>query len=213
MEQGLCQCWGLLTPKTALSNCLFPLYDHMQTFKTMPYSLSLFFSFLGLHLWHMEVPRPGVEWELQLPGYTIATATQDPSSCATYTTAQSNARSLTHWARPGMEPATSWFPVGFVSAAPQWELLPYSLLMNIKIFPSQWRCWTYMTPHPCLVESLLFCLDPHLSERPCWTLEYFKKWFTSWGSLGIKLTQYFGGCFFQTHSPQLPSTGSKGWNP
>ena len=34
----------------------------------------------------------------------------------------SNARSLTHWARPGIEPTSSWFLVGFVSAAPQWEL-------------------------------------------------------------------------------------------
>ena len=30
----------------------------------------------------------------------------------TYTTAHDNAGSLTHWARPGMEPDTSWFLVG-----------------------------------------------------------------------------------------------------
>ena len=30
-------------------------------------------------LWHMEVPRLGVESELQLPTYTTATAMQDPS--------------------------------------------------------------------------------------------------------------------------------------
>ena len=29
---------------------------------------------------------------------------------------------LTHRVRPGMEPATSWFLVGFVSTAPLWEL-------------------------------------------------------------------------------------------
>ena len=34
----------------------------------------------------------------------------------------SNVRSLIHWARPGIEPATSWVLVRFVSAAPQWEL-------------------------------------------------------------------------------------------
>ena len=33
---------------------------------------------LGPHLWHMEVPRLGVESELQLPAYTTATAMQDP---------------------------------------------------------------------------------------------------------------------------------------
>ena len=37
----------------------------------------------------------------------------------TYTTAHGNAGSLTHWTRPGIEPATSWFLVGFVSTAPQ----------------------------------------------------------------------------------------------
>ena len=35
----------------------------------------------------------------------------------------SNAGSLTHWARPEIESATSWFLVGFVSAAPWQELL------------------------------------------------------------------------------------------
>jgi len=30
---------------------------------------------------------------------------------ANYTTAYGNAGSLTHWARPGIEPATSWFLV------------------------------------------------------------------------------------------------------
>ena len=37
----------------------------------------LFFCFLEPHPWHMEVPRPGVESELQLPTYTTATATPD----------------------------------------------------------------------------------------------------------------------------------------
>ena len=35
--------------------------------------------FLGPYLQHMEVPRLGVELELQLPVYTTATATLDPS--------------------------------------------------------------------------------------------------------------------------------------
>ena len=40
----------------------------------------------------------------------------------TYTTAHGNTGSPTHGARPGIEPAASWILVGFVSAAPQWEL-------------------------------------------------------------------------------------------
>ena len=41
---------------------------------------------------------------------------------ATYTTAHGNAGSLTCWVRPGIEPATSWFLVGFVSTMPPREL-------------------------------------------------------------------------------------------
>ena len=39
----------------------------------------LFFVFLGPHPQHMDVPRLGVESELQLLAYTTATATPDPS--------------------------------------------------------------------------------------------------------------------------------------
>ena len=40
---------------------------------------SFSFFFLGPHLQHMEVPRLGVELELQLPAYATAIAMQDPS--------------------------------------------------------------------------------------------------------------------------------------
>ena len=39
-----------------------------------------------------------------------------------YTTPHGNTGCLTHWARPGIEPSTSWFLVGFISAVPKWEL-------------------------------------------------------------------------------------------
>ena len=39
----------------------------------------LFLSFLELHPWHLEIPRLGVQSELQLPAYTTATATPDLS--------------------------------------------------------------------------------------------------------------------------------------
>ena len=41
---------------------------------------------------------------------------------AVYTTAHGNAGSLTHWVRPGIEPASSWILVRFVSTEPWWEL-------------------------------------------------------------------------------------------
>ena len=36
--------------------------------------------FLGLHPWHMEVPKLGVELELQQPAYATAIAMPDPNS-------------------------------------------------------------------------------------------------------------------------------------
>ena len=38
-----------------------------------------FFVFLGLHPWHMEVPRLGIESELEPSAYTTATSTPDLS--------------------------------------------------------------------------------------------------------------------------------------
>ena len=49
-----------------------------QEFFSLP-SFSFFWFFLGPNLRHMEVPRLGVQLELQLPAYTTARATQDPS--------------------------------------------------------------------------------------------------------------------------------------
>ena len=43
----------------------------------------------------MEVPRLGVQSELQLPAYATATEMQDRATSVTYTTAHRNARSLT----------------------------------------------------------------------------------------------------------------------
>ena len=52
----------------------------------------------------------------QARGLIRATAAGLPHS-------HSNAGSLAHWVRPGMEPATSWFPVRFVSTAQRRELV------------------------------------------------------------------------------------------
>ena len=43
-----------------------------------PPAFFLSICFLGPHPRHTEVPRPGVESELQLPAYARATATRDP---------------------------------------------------------------------------------------------------------------------------------------
>ena len=79
----------------------------------------LFLVILGLHLWHMEVHRLGVELELQLLAYTTATLTWDLSLIC----------DLHHnpWCQilrvgPGIEPTSSWILVRFITAEPRWEL-------------------------------------------------------------------------------------------
>ena len=55
------------------------------------------------------------------------------AACVTSITAHGITGSLTHWARPGIEPTSSWILVRFVSAAPWWEL-PQSLLNSFHHF-------------------------------------------------------------------------------
>ena len=76
MRQGCCytigqegHVWHSVEPLECLLELLFCF---------LFYSFFLF-CFLGLQLWHMEIPRIGVESELQLLAYTTATVMQDPS--------------------------------------------------------------------------------------------------------------------------------------
>ena len=50
---------------------------------------------------------------------------------ATYSAAHSNARSLTHWTGPGIEPTSSWVLVGFVTTEPLQELQYLSFLISL----------------------------------------------------------------------------------
>ena len=58
--------------------------------------MSFFFLRAKNKVWHMEVPRLGIESELQLLAYATTIAMWDPSHSVTYTTDNSNAGSLTH---------------------------------------------------------------------------------------------------------------------
>ena len=68
---------------------------------------SFFLVLLGLHPLHMEVSSLVVESELQLLAYTTDTSTPDLSHVCHLHQAHGNTRSLTLWARPGIEPASS----------------------------------------------------------------------------------------------------------
>ena len=90
----------------------FPLYPqcslHSAAFSWTFFTSSFPHLFFFRALLRQEVPRLGVESELQLIAYTIAQQCWIWATSATYTTTFGNTRSLTHWARPGIEPASSW---------------------------------------------------------------------------------------------------------
>ena len=74
----------------------------------------------------------------QARGRTRAVATSHSHSSArsqassvTYTTAHGNAGSLTHWATPELEPASSQILVRFITAEPRWEL-PLSVSLSTQ---------------------------------------------------------------------------------
>ena len=78
----------------------------------------LFFLFLGPHLRDMDVPRLGVESEpIPQPQQR-----QIQAASVTYITARGITGSLTCWARPGIETASSRLPVRFISTEPRREL-------------------------------------------------------------------------------------------
>ena len=89
----------------------------------------VFFFFSGPHPRHMEVPSYGSNWSYSRRPTPQPQQCQIWAASASYTTAHSNTGSLTHRARPGMEPTTSWFLVGFISTIPWRELPKWSFLL------------------------------------------------------------------------------------
>ena len=96
----------------------------------------VFFYFLGLYLQHMEVRKLGSNWSYSSGLMPQPQQLRIQAEPVTYTTAHGNTRSLTHWARPGIEPATSWFLVRFVN---HWTMMgtPYYWFVFIARFSLQ----------------------------------------------------------------------------
>ena len=88
-------------------------------------SFFFFFCFLGLYLRHMESSWLGSIWNCscQPMPQPQQWGWQRGIGTTSVNTTHSNTRSLTHWARPGVEPTSSWKLVVFITAEPRWELL------------------------------------------------------------------------------------------
>ena len=96
-----------------------------------------FFFFLGAHQQHMEVPRLWVELELQCWPMPQPQQGQIWAISATYAAACDNTRSLTHWLRPGIEPASSWILVGFFT---HWATMCSPIKQFFFNFLARYRC-------------------------------------------------------------------------
>ena len=75
-------------------------------------------------------------------------------------------RSLTHWAKPGIEPVSSWMLVGFFTTEPQWELHKLSLFNCWSSFSSSNLASCSNRKNRCslMASDNMFHLsvDPHL---------------------------------------------------
>ena len=109
-----------------------------------------FFFFLGPHPQHMEFPRLGLNQSYSCWLTPQPQQRRIPAMSVTYTIAHGNSGSLTHWERPEIEPAASWFLVRFISAAPQWELL-WILVLGFQGMLGWWM----MRLHGRLVRKML----------------------------------------------------------
>ena len=83
----------------------------------------------------MEAPRLEMESEVQLQGYATATTTPDPSHICNLHHSSWQHQILNPLSRARDRTASSWIPVGFVSAEPQRELAALGLLDR------GWRAW------------------------------------------------------------------------
>ena len=98
------------------SNIFFSACDFIFILTVFQWAEILFF--LGSHPWYMEVPRLGGLHHSHINAGSKLYLRPIPQLLATPDS------------RPGIEPATSWFLVGFVSSVPWWELQEFLILME-----------------------------------------------------------------------------------
>ena len=85
------------------------------------------FCVLGLHTQHMEVPKLGVESELQSPAYATASAKPDPSHVCNLHHSSWQCQILNPLSEARDEPLSSWIPAGFVNCCAMTRTLRYLL--------------------------------------------------------------------------------------
>ena len=115
------------------------------------YIYIIYFVFLGPHLWHMEVPKLGIELELHYSHRNVRS-----ELC------HGNAGSLTHCVRPGIEPVSSKFMQILKSIVNKKRFLISSLPHEYKGKMSSFLWWVLgQLPHNYkLLNQVIFPKNP-----------------------------------------------------
>ena len=128
-----------------------------------------FFGFLGTHPWYMEVSRLGVKSDYRCQPPPQLQQCQIRATSVTFTTAHANEGSLTHWVRPGIELASSWILVRFITTEPQSELLKREDFKQFLLSLSSETMWVSVTRGYEGIYKVLWMgtesLCPH--QNPC----------------------------------------------
>ena len=104
----------------------YTFFQKRWIFPPLLFYLFIFFVFLGSHQQHMKAPRFRVELELSIVAglhHSHSKARSKPYLRPTpqLKAMQGNAGFLAHWARPGIEHASSWMLVRFILTDPGWD--------------------------------------------------------------------------------------------
>ena len=122
----------------------FPIWSFFQANSVQLKFLQsfLFFPFLRLHLQHMEVPKIGVKLDLQLGPIPQPWQHWIRATSVTYAAACSNARSLIHWVRRGIESTSFLMDTmsGVHHSEPQWKLPNFFSLHVVSML-------VFLSPH------------------------------------------------------------------
>ena len=114
----------------------------------------------------MEVSRLGSNRSYSCQPMPQPQQCQIRATSSTYTTAHGNAGSSTYWARPGIQPVSSWILLRFISTEPQRELLGVTT-DPWKPFP-----FSFLTGHVTVpstgIKSVLRSLQTRTSENSEW---------------------------------------------
>ena len=104
----------------------------------------------------MEVPRLGSSWNCSCQSMPQSQQCQTWATSATYTKGHPYAGSLTHWARSGIKPSTSWALVEFVN---HWATRGTPSLPIYFKSSSHLLLFSAFTSNPELLCSICLCLQ------------------------------------------------------